>query len=213
MLTVITPATNRKLTTVANLRLDLGYGPTDPSDAVLERMIDVASSAAEIYCNRVFARETVKETFDTVIGEDFILLSRAPLYQITELSVDGDIYDAANYQVDSSKLYRLDDDGRRLPWGSGAFSVTYSAGYALPGDDPAQPGPQLPLAIQSAISAEVSARKGAQGRDPLVRSESEDGIGSTSWFASAGMGSSSASGGLLNPAAAAQLDAFRWIPV
>lgn len=213
MLTVITPATNRKLTTVSNLRLDLGYGPTQPSDAVLNRLIDVASSAIETYCNRVFARERVRETFDCVAGEDYILLERYPVHEFFELSVDGEIYDPTLYQNDKGFLYRLDEDGHRVPWGGGAFSVEYSGGYGLPSDDPALPGEQLPFAIQSAVAAEIAAKQAQQGRDPLVRSESEEGVGSTSWFAGGGLSSSSSSGGLLNPSAAAALDAYRWIPV
>lgn len=214
MLTVITPATNRKLTTVSNLRLDLGYGPAEPSDAALNRLIDVTSAAVETYCNRIFARETVRETFDCVAGENWILLERYPVYQFVTLSVDGEVYDAANYQNDDGFLYRLDDEGRRVPWGGGPFVVEYSAGYGLPSDDPALPGPQLPFDIQSAISAEISAKQAQKGRDPLVRSEMEEGVGSTSWFAGGGLSaSSSSSGNLLNPSAAASLDAYRWIPV
>lgn len=213
MLTVITPAQNRRLTTVELLRLDLGFGPTDPSDAVLERMIDVVSSAIETYCNRIFARETVRETFDCVSGAENVMLDRWPVKSVTSTSLNGEVLDPTLYQVDRGFLYQLNDEGRRTFWGGGPFIVDYIGGYALP-EDADQDGEKIPPAIQNAVASEISARLALKGRDPLVRSESEDGVGSTTYFGPTGTSSSnSSSGGFTNPALADILDAYRWKPL
>ncbi|WP_157091469.1 hypothetical protein [Methylobacterium nodulans] len=50
---VITPPASRRLTTVENVRRDLGLGSV-PADAQIKRHIAAASSRAASYCNRVF---------------------------------------------------------------------------------------------------------------------------------------------------------------
>ena len=199
MLTVVTPATNRRLTTVGNVRLDLGLASAEPADPAINRLIDQASSAIEAYCNRVFARETVREVSDCVYGPNGILLSRGPVASFTSLSVGGLAYDPADYQSDEGLLFRLNSNGRRTYWGAGRFVVEYAAGYILPGNE----GANLPAAIEQAAILEISVALARRGRDPLMRSESVDGVGSFTW-------QTTPTGGILShPASASLLQPFR----
>lgn len=219
MLTVLTPATNRRLTTVANLRLDLGLAAApNPTDSSLERYIDQASSAIELYCNRIFARETLRETFPCSTGEEWIMLARFPIYTLTSLSDDAVISDPATYQVvtDSGFVYHLNDEGERTLWGYGAISVDFIAGYALPGDPDysmAPLGSRLPAIIERAVTMEVAALRNGSNltRDPALKSHTVEGIGSKTWQTvggSAGAGSVD-TGGFANPSIMSMLDPFR----
>ena len=74
-----------------------------------------------------------------------------------------------------------------------------TVGYILPGDN----GANLPAAIEQAAILEVSVALARRGRDPLMRSESVDGIGSFTW-------QTTATGGILShPSSASLLQPFR----
>ena len=62
VLTVLTPATSRALTTLGTAKDELGISGTD-DDARLSRWIDEASERIETYLGRVLASETVREIF------------------------------------------------------------------------------------------------------------------------------------------------------
>lgn len=62
VLVVTTPATTHDLTVIDNVKAELGI--TDQSkDALFTRWVSVASRTIEVYCRRIFAQETVTETF------------------------------------------------------------------------------------------------------------------------------------------------------
>jgi hypothetical protein len=171
MLTVITPATSRRLTTIPAIRDHLMIGD-EVSEIYLGDLIDRASAVVVRYCNRAFALETVREVFRSGSG-DVLQLSRWPVVAVQSVTAP-DAVTADQYEVDAVNgvLYRL--AGAR--W-YGRVEVIYQAGYVLPGED----GRTLPADVEQAVTALVAAEFHGRGRDPSLREERTEGVGSTSY--------------------------------
>ena len=184
MLTVVTPASSLRLTTVARTRTVLGTPQDD--DAQIGILIDQASAAAASFCRCQFARETVKESFvrsRAVTGSDGgLLLSRTPVVAIASITNDGALLDPADYEFDPlvGVLFQVAGCGR-LTWGYGGPEVVYVAGYSLPSDGDGTSW-TLPASIERAAILLVAAYRSSAARDPLIKSESVDGVSSTSWW-------------------------------
>jgi hypothetical protein len=146
IVTVTTAATDINLTTLDNLKLELGITDTD-SDDQLELWIAQASAVAARYCNRVLAVETVTETFRNAgsypyewfyrCGEgrsfDGITLTRYPIVSIASVTVDGTVLDTSEYEHDETEVYRLSTAGYPTRWWFGkSIVVSYVAGYTIP---------------------------------------------------------------------------------
>lgn len=191
---VVTAAATRDLTLLATVREDFGISTTDASDNFLGRAISRASAAAENYCNRVFAAETVKDEIFIdhgdwphmiVGGLDRLQLSRWPIVNVSSLTEDSSTLSVpADFRNDgkNGQLLRLDSDGRLKNW-RGNIVVTYLSGYVLPGQTAGDfPGAEkLPLDIEDAVGRMVYARFVENRRDPFVRSEIVEGIGRTDY--------------------------------
>lgn len=198
MLTVLTPATATRLTTVETVRARYGVTDGEASDAVIERLIDVASQMAAEFCNRGFGRETVKQTEIITRPCSGIMLERSPA-SVTEVREYGEAVAADGYYLDSSRntLHRLTGDVI-TSW-SGRVEITYDAGWILPEVE----GANLPATIEHAVLLLIGAMWSAQQRDPLVKGESVEGIGRTDyWVPGAG-------NRLPDPAAESLLQAYR----
>ncbi len=188
--TVITPATVKLLTTVENVRGDLGLGADTPPGPQLQRWIDQASQQAATFCRRTFGRETVRERFDfcrsSIIGEcGGILLDRSPVVSIASVKAGGLLLAPDAYSTDGRMLYRMDGDERRY-WSGRDLVVQYEAGWLLPGEIRGNPATtaaeDLPADIERAIIQLVGVAISASGRDMMVKSEDVEGVGSTSWY-------------------------------
>ena len=174
MLTVTTPATTYDLTVVETVRAELGI--TDRAeDENLARWITQASRIIAEYCNRVFARETVSETFRLATRNGDLLLSRYPVVSIASVIDNGETLAETDYEFASATgvLTRLSDDTPTC-WPLGKIVVTYTAGYSLLGD--------LPYGIERAAILLVNQYRYAAERDPQLRSEQTEGVGSSSYF-------------------------------
>ena len=176
MLTVITPANTHDLTTIETVRAELGI--TDRAeDENLARWITQASRVIGEYCNRVFAKETVAETFRLpAFTKDDLVLSRYPIKEIVSVTEnDTALIECADFEVglDAGFLTRLRDD-TPTSWSPGKITVVYTAGYALLQD--------LPYSIERACIALVNQYRYSAERDPQLRSETTDGAGSSSYF-------------------------------
>lgn len=179
MLEIVEANTNRDLTTLAAVKAELGDAGV--SDDQLQRFITQASDVIAGYCNRVFAIETVKETFRFSASAADIMLRRYPVTEIVSVTMNGQSVDAALYQIDRETgiMDRLECQGAAA-WWSGSVVVTYKAGFALPDD--------LPDGIERACITLVKGYAASGDRDPMVRSETSDGVGSTDYFSGAGTG-------------------------
>mgnify|MGYP000954194282 FL=1 len=187
ILTVTAAATqaNRRLCTLAAVKQQLAI-TVSTYDAALTALIDAASAAIARYCDRgALAQETVTEEWRNVYQETPLITERRPITDVESVVVDGTTLAEADYQVDaaSGHLWRLADD-ERVWWSARKVVVTYTAGFLVPD----QEGATLPLEIAQAAVITVAAWRKGEGRDPMLRSNSADGIGASSWVATADMG-------------------------
>jgi hypothetical protein len=105
---IVTPASARALTTPARVVDELG--DVGRTDAQLTILISRATAVLERWCGRVFARETVDETwFTTSLREVF--LERAPVASITSVTLgpatNPTTVDAAQYEVTDPSAGRV----------------------------------------------------------------------------------------------------------
>jgi hypothetical protein len=183
-------AASRDLTTLATVKTELNITSND-SNAAIEKMIAQQSAAAETYCKRVFAQETLVDHFRSP-GPGALILSRWPVTAITAIVEDDVALSAADFEfdVDTGLVWRLDGSYRQ-GWFAKAI-VTFIAGYE-----------QLPGDVERAVILMVKQAWFARMRDPLVKSVSVDGIGSRDyWVGTVGEGA-------LPPEASSLLDPYR----
>lgn len=181
---VVTPAADRNLTTLATVKVELGVFNSE-TDSVLTRYIAEASFAAENYCNRVFSVQTVKDQFfpsrevpmqAVVGGVDPIQLTCWPVTAISSVKEDGEVLvEGEDFYVDKAKghVIRLDANSYPTRWGAYPIVVQYSAGFAPP-----------PVDVSAAVIRMVTQRYFARQRDPMLKSELVTGIGRTEYATS-----------------------------
>lgn len=179
MLTVIAPATATALTTVEAVKAELDLTGT-ANDAWLADAIARASDQIASWCGRVFARETVLESFRLSRPMPSLALSRWSVAAIAGVTEDGVALDAGAYEVSATDgiLYRLNAKGRYLSWPAVTAEVEYTAGWLLPG----QVGRNLPGDIEQAAIDLVARAYHARGRDPALRSHESPDVESLAWF-------------------------------
>lgn len=196
MLTVITPATNTRLTTVDNFRSEFPSVTTAiASDGQVQRWIDRASSMAVDYCQRVFAAEVVRQiefphlygnlehgglhyaarVMETPSSLSRIVIERTPATDLV-VTVDGStLTDGTDYHHDKRRgcLYRL-MAGRPSIW-CGTVQLDYTGGYVLPGDDGANLPGDVEYAVQlwmarfvAAMTTATSAAEGGLKAEQIV---------------------------------------------
>ena len=187
VLTVVTPGTSVDLTILANVKAELGITSTT-EDANLETWIDQASGVITAACNRVFAKETVEESFRVRVqyGKQWpepekIILQRAPVTSITSVVEDSTtLVRGTDYEIDydSGVLTRLSGD-YETRWSFSTLVIRYVTGYDLLGE--------LPIAIERATISLVKSYRSAATRDPMLKSEEVPGVlTQTFWVGSVG---------------------------
>lgn len=199
MLTVTVPADSHRLTTLAAVKGELRLtGGAD--DEFLSDLIDRASAAVRRWCNRIFAAETVRETFRPTAPADTMALSRWPLVSVVSIIEAGTTLAAAAFEAehDVGFVYRLTASDDRRTWPAAKVVVEYRAGFLLPGES----GRTLPEDVEQAAIMLVKMAWFARTRDPLVKSEDIDGVlSATYWVGGFGGGAALPSdvAGLLTP--------------
>lgn len=191
--TIVSPAAVRDLAKLSDVQDD--WGIADQSVApFLSRAITRCSRAAEEFCDRVFALETVQDMVflphdawphALVATVAPLQLSRWPVVAVTSVVVDGiALTEGVDFIVDqgAGQLRRRDADGCARAWTGAVVTVIYSAGYVLPGQDEVAGAQDLPPDIQDAVSRMVYTRYAERQRDPLVKSEYVDGVGRTEYL-------------------------------
>lgn len=183
VLTVVTPAVSVDLTILANVKAELGI-TVSTEDVNLETWIDQASGLVTAACNRVFAEETVLESFRNRSASEEskkIVLARIPVTDFTSVVENGTtLVEDTDFECDyeTGILTRLSGDYERN-WCFRTLAVTYTAGYALLGE--------LPLPLERAVISLVKQFRSAATRDPLLKSEEVPGVLSqTFWVGGVG---------------------------
>lgn len=203
------------LTTLDTLRAELGLDEDVSKDALLERWINEASAALERHCGRKFQKASVTEKLKGT-GTRELLLSRTPIVSITSVTLDEDVLDADDYEIEDAEVGILSrsngwpaDEERciGIAWtpipgtGERNIAVAYVGGYVLPNDAGTC---TLPPDLERACIETVKSMSAAQLRDPAVSSE-QLGDYSVTYRASSG------GAGILPEAALALADAHRRI--
>lgn len=113
-LTVTTVAPTLRLTTLAAVTAELGQASSD--NALVNTLIDQASSAIVAYCHRPFARETMTETLPG-FNDMRLQLGRTPVVSVTAVTIYGQII--TGYGVESADrgwLYFTSYSGSGNAW-------------------------------------------------------------------------------------------------
>lgn len=201
VLTVVTPAAAQDLATLAMAATECGSTVSAIPDLGL--LVAAASEAVVNYTGRAWVREAVREVWR---GDGrrvrALLLRRTPVYEITAVSVDGVALNLATEiecDTGAGTLHRLDLDAR-IDWGGRVVVVEYVGGYLAPGAT----GSNMPAVVQRAVAKIVAGWYHGQGRDPRLRSQTTEDVGSKSWV------DPSADDLGLPPGIAALLDPLRW---
>lgn len=186
MLTIITPAANKRLASAADL-VALVPGMTTQQ---AEKLLDQSGAMIEAECRRVLVSEMVKETLRDVCAS-MIMLERWPVASITSVVVDGVTLAGTDHEVDGSRLFRLSGDAR-IAWVGAKIEITYVGGYSIIPADLAR------ASLDLAVNLNAS-----QGRDTSVRSINIPDVEQVS-YRDDGNG-----GGLISGSISAVIDAYR----
>jgi hypothetical protein len=177
MLTIIEPAATYDLINLGTARK--AEGLTDQNDdEALQAFITRASDVIARYCGRVFALETVEETFRLDrLGEE-LMLSRYPVAEIVSIVEGDNTLVATDYELDHAKgiITRLSDD-RPCWWPPRKVVVTYKSGFDLPRG--------VPPALQQACVQLVKQYVMGSDRDPMLRTEGVTDVSDSSYFSGA----------------------------
>ena len=128
---VITPATEFALMDLDELKVALGAPSGTPaSDAQWEWLIDVNSATISEFCNRVFAKEKVEESWRDLVNRR-VYLTHFPVKAADIESVTTNGFDRLDYELEETtgKLSIFSD--RQEP-----IVVTYTGGFDLPDEAP-----------------------------------------------------------------------------
>jgi len=176
-LTIIEPAAETKLTTLEMVKSEIRLSGTAEDD-FLKVLIDQATDTIQTWCRRVFSRETLSEKLYPTVPARSLVLSRWPVISVASVTVNGTAVDLETVEQDAGGyLYQLDANGLRSTWPSGLIAVEYVAGYLLPGEE----GRTLPHDIERAMINLIKAIWYARTRDPMIRSDSIEGLGATTY--------------------------------
>jgi hypothetical protein len=192
---VLTPATDRDLVALEDVREQLAIRSTDTAhDAWLAKVITRTSRQAERYCNRVFATQGYRDIYGDVSGISGqpLMAGQAPIIDVTAVTVDdASLVADTDYTVDQppGHLYRLGD----IPqWTStGAIVIEYTAGFDVIPDD-----------VQQAVIELCVAEFRGRGRDPMLRERDTPSLGRESFWVGGPPGGATLPGdiaGLLAP--------------
>jgi hypothetical protein len=194
--TLVTPAADRNLVTLDDLREQLRVRPGDvANDVWLSKVIARSSLAAERYCNRIFALQTYNDTFPAgatgVINEPLIL-SQAPVDPASlEVTLDGAVMAADGYGLEplAGHLWRSGTS-----WSNTAgLSVVYDAGFSV-----------IPADVQQAVLDLCTVENAGRGRDPMLRAMESPGLGRQEYWVGGLPGSP-----LMQPDIASLLNPYR----
>lgn len=145
-LTVLTPAEEIALVSLYEAKVALNILPSvSTSDEMIQTFIDWSSAEAATFCNRVFAKEKVEETFTELGFNSRIYLSRYPVRpeEIVSITEAGVPVPVSNYLLDGNSGTLTRRSGMlSVLWG-GPVTVIYSGGYKLPFE--------APLALRQAV--------------------------------------------------------------
>ena len=176
MFSITTPAPSRAILSLAEIKAAVGEtgSSNDAALTVLGAQIsDAISLACAVPSDGVnpptLMRETIVETIRLREPVSALALSRRYVYSITSIIVAGTTLTTDNYEVDKSAgiLRYISASGCEVCWPTGKTVVTYVAGFS-----------SAPEPLKLAATLLTRESWSVSQRDPSIRSESFDGLGS-----------------------------------
>lgn len=135
------------LTTIEKAKSMLGIPADDDSaEGQLTLYLAAATSAIETYCRRSFRLQEYNDRKHDGTSGRYLLLQGYPILQVSKVQIDG--VDIMDYEIVSDKGMLFRKDG----WCAAdrQITLTYTAGYVLPGDATADNPQTLPEALELA---------------------------------------------------------------
>ena len=211
---VVTPVANaaaRRLTTATKVQAGLRLGNVDST--LIESIIDAVSGECVRFCNLArsafgtvptFGQELLRATWlGTEMDRSSILILpwRTPIATMDSVVEDGTtLASNTNFRlVGGGMLERIADDAP-VSWSSAKIMVSWTAGWSLPVEVPAE--------LEGQVIEQVKMKYLATDRDPALRSENTPDVWSGS-YAVAG-GDSIGESGLLKSLEAALFPFKTW---
>lgn len=205
--TVTSAASSKKLTTLAEVKDDLGISVSTYDNAI-NKKIDQASAMIVSYCGREFAKETVSETMPGT-GDYTLIFTRTPVISITSISYKGTAVDANVYELHNRDAGTVFNSTRWLDTALGAsplsfvplsqsrennYTAVYIAGYWLPSFSGSPSGTDILLPDDVELAARELAKMLYLGRrrDQSIKQETAANVGSVTYYG----GESGSLGGL-----------------
>ncbi|MBS1035388.1 hypothetical protein [Gluconobacter cerinus] len=182
------PAAVCPLASIETLRRELGVVAGTPQDQMLGQYLTDASALVRSYVGFPITLGVYSDRFRRqCITHHPVILRNVPVISVDAIKLRDqdylpDLPEDVDFDPDAGLLYLPES----LQGRSGVLSIRYQAGYVANGMTDAD-GKTLPVTLPSDIEAAtrivVRALFHAPDRgDPLLRSESAQGIGSTSWL-------------------------------
>jgi hypothetical protein len=191
---VITPPSYRRLTTIDAAREVCGV-TVNTSDGSIQRLIDQASSLIASFTHRDFGIQTVQESYVApTMWQGYVVWNQPsnyynmdpnpkvlrlnPVNSIVSVTEDGvALVGGDDYEVDlrAGLLYRL-FSGLRGDWWRSVV-IQYVVGWNLP----EEATPNLPADVESVCLALVRAAWFSRSRDPFLRTETTEGVGTVQY--------------------------------
>lgn len=172
-------AISRALVDATIVFAELGITPTDEQTTQMETVIGQTSALVDRFLDRVLAEEDVTDYFRAPRG-DVLRLSRYPVAEILEVIEDGDALTPDGWEINdvTGELWRTSGGDRSCWVDCGTIMVSYVGGYILPDD--------LPADIQRAAIDDIKAKFMAGPRDPALRSQTTERVGSATYSVAGG---------------------------
>lgn len=175
-LRVLTPPASQLLVTLDEAKAELGV-EGGAQDAALNRRIEAASDSLAHMCGRPegFGRAEVEETICVMAGAQPLRLARDLEPEVLAVTEGNMLLAADDWLLSAGgELFRLGLNRRAGWWAWGQIRVRYRGGLDCPNG--------VPAILRQAALAMVAMAHHSAGRDPAVRSEKTEGVGSTDFF-------------------------------
>jgi hypothetical protein len=179
LMRIITSATVTNLTTLQAVRLELGAAATSADDLLITAMIGQASAMAAGFANRVFGVEAIEELQDIDPSScPWLFVDKMPVVDIISCDVEGQPIALPDLETGGHEgTVIMLKDGKMLPaWPAGRTTIRYRAGYVLEGAQR-----NVPADLERSVIIITKALFHARERDPALRSETVDAVGSWSF--------------------------------
>lgn len=196
MIAIETPCSDRALLTLAEIKAAVGETGTE-NDGALEalalRVSDMISDLCGVARDGInpptLLAEEITETIRFAVGQPALLLSRRFVSDIDSVTIAGSEISAGGYELEpaSGVIRRIDTSDNLIAWPAGKTVIVYTAGFDAP-----------PEPLKAAAKDLARIAWNAEGSNPLIRSETHDGLGTFQYSTTSAVGASGVSSAVMD---------------